>query len=271
MKGKELTGAEMKRAMEVYLEERIEQIKPMLLEEAKLSNWTLQQQDSKARETMAITKAKAQGQLLGHRIGYRKGYAEGQEQEENQSYSIGRKDAEREHEARVLEAKRESYDEGREACLEESHEGHTISYQKGRDAGHSQGHQKGHAKGYAEGLAEGRRIGGDIEPATFYQEGYGDGQDEGLAVGERLGYAAGWSKGYDVGHAGGKADERQANSKSQEAEESRLKPEFDRGVETAEREFTPRLTREYDAGKSRGYNKGWDAGWIAAKDYFNRR
>jgi len=271
MKGKELSGAEMKKAMEVYLEERIEQIKPMLLEEAKLSNWTLQQQDSKARETMAITKAKAQGQLLGHRIGYRKGYAEGQEQEENQSYSIGRKDAEREHEARVLEAKRESYDEGREACLEESHEGHTISYQKGRDAGHSQGHQKGHAKGYAEGLAEGRRIGGDIEPATFYQEGYGDGQDEGLAVGERLGYAAGWSKGYDVGHAGGKADERQANSKSQEAEESRLKPEFDRGVETAEREFTPRLTREYDAGKSRGYNKGWDAGWIAAKDYFNRR
>ena len=271
MKGKELTGAEMKRAMEVYLEERIEQIKPMLLEEAKLSNWTLQQQDSKARETVVITEAKAQG----HRIGYRKGYAEGQEQEDDQSYSIGRKDAEREHRARLLEAMRESYDEGRdvgyEAGWEENFEGQNISYQKGRDAGHSQGHQKGHAKGYAEGLAKGRQLGDEAGRATFYQEGYGNGQDEGRAEGNRLGYAAGWSKGYDVGHAGGKADERQANSKSQNAEESRLKLEFDRGVESAEREFTPRLTREYDAGKSRGYNKGWDAGWVAAKDHFNRR
>ncbi|KAL1796893.1 hypothetical protein ACET3X_005433 [Alternaria dauci] len=71
--GKELTATEMRAIMEVFLQEKIEQIKPDMLAEAKHSNWTLLKQDFEAREVENVARIKAEGKLEGQRQGYKEG------------------------------------------------------------------------------------------------------------------------------------------------------------------------------------------------------
>ncbi|CAN9247605.1 unnamed protein product [Alternaria sp. RS040] len=152
--------------MEVFLQKKIEQIKPDVLAEAKHSVWMLLKQDFETREVENLARTKAEGKVEGYRRGYEDGYAQAKLEENEQAYSMGMIDARQEYQLRIIEAKRESRDEGYDLGYEAGYEVganrncdeiHTIGYEKGRNAGHSQGHQKGYAKGFSQGLEAVRR------------------------------------------------------------------------------------------------------------------
>ncbi|CAI9627347.1 unnamed protein product [Alternaria burnsii] len=164
--GKQLSATEVRAAMEVFLQKKIEQIKPDVLAEAKHSVWMLPKQDFETRKVENLARTKAEGKVEGYRRGYEDGYAQAKLEENEQAYSMGMIDARQEYQLRIIEAKRESRDEGYDLGYEAGYEVganrncdeiHTIGYEKGRNAGHSQGHQKGYAKGFSQGLEAVRR------------------------------------------------------------------------------------------------------------------
>jgi len=322
-KGEELSGSELKSTMEVWLTEKVDQLRPAIETEASRRNWVLQQREWDSHKKSMMEMARGKAYKEGHSQGKREGYAEGLREESEEAYQRayedGRSDSIQCHDTwqlrlheKAYEAFYDGYDMAGGTYTPGWHSAFTkcqlaLRAQNGQTTDYEQGYKMGKLAvtnlnkdrykrdwdaGYMAGKVAGiserettlstvskiesERVGFNDGHSKGYQEGHAVGQAEGLVEGKELGDAAGRSRGYDIGHAEGLAEGKRdavlveymkgwkaGRTVRQAGEDTRLKEEYDRGAETAERRMRDGLDEEYSAGKIEGYDEGFDDGWNA--------
>ncbi|KAI4935223.1 uncharacterized protein J4E92_002511 [Alternaria infectoria] len=323
-KGQELSGSELKSTMEVWLTEKVDQLRPAIETEASRRNWILQQREWDSHKKSMMEMARMKAYKEGHSKGKRGGYAEGLREETDEAYQRayedGRSDSVESHDIWQLRLSEQTYEAfyngydmaggtydpgwhsayakceralrvengqqtteyergykmGKVAATHLIKDRHAREWNGGWIAGKAAVEVKGDTISEIVSKAESERIGFNKGHSKGYQEGHAVGKAEGLVEGKELGDTAGSSRGYGIGHAEGLAEGKRAAvlveymkgwkagwTARQAGEDTRLKEEYDRGVERTERRMRDGLDEEYSAGKIEGYDEGFDDGWNA--------
>ncbi|KAJ4374271.1 hypothetical protein N0V83_003012 [Neocucurbitaria cava] len=88
----ELSESEQKGAMEVWMEQKIEEIKPLIMQEATKHAWSLQKPQWELQTAAALEIAEERGHKRGHWEGDKEGYVRGHKEGDEEGYARGQLD-----------------------------------------------------------------------------------------------------------------------------------------------------------------------------------